>query len=79
MHEDQGVCGPFAGCVLGTGKFCCLCQGLWTMCFPERRTTLKMLADAGLPGDRRGWSISKYTAESLALNPDNDVSWDGNV
>ena len=83
MHEESGLCGPFKGCVLGTGTFCCMCEGIKTMCCPERRTTLKMLADAGLPGDRcpNGkviWNVYKYDASTAIHNEANaDASWHG--
>ena len=28
-REDMGVCGPFAGCVLGCSWYWCACQGLY--------------------------------------------------
>ena len=31
VYEDYGLCGPTVGCMLGVGKFLCLCQGLWKM------------------------------------------------
>ena len=32
VHEECGVaCGPLAGCVLGLGRFWCLCQGAYSL------------------------------------------------
>jgi hypothetical protein len=31
VHEEVGMCGPALGCLLGSAKFWCLCQGLYTL------------------------------------------------
>lgn len=33
IHEEMGICGPTLGCLLGVGRFWCLCRGLYSLWF----------------------------------------------
>ncbi|KAJ8599421.1 hypothetical protein CTAYLR_008005 [Chrysophaeum taylorii] len=74
-HESAGLCGPALGCAKGSVAYWCGCRGLRTMCFPERRTTLQMLIDAGLDPSSKGWYTQRYTDQNTGAGRHNKASW----